>query len=777
MATSRDLSRGDLKPANIKVTPDGKIKVLDFGLAKAFAGDGADAGVSNSPTLSMAATQQGVILGTAAYMSPEQARGESTDKRADIWAFGVVLFEMLTGRGTFDGRTVSDVLAGVLRADPDWRGLPSHLHPRIQFLLERCLEKESKDRYGDISDARVDIQHVLADPDGVIVQPVTEVVQASQQSKLRWVAAVVLTGAVAVIGTWRLTPPPTPGPVSRWAYELVGGTNNASRLKSRLSVSPDGTHFVYSTIEGIYLRAVDRLDAGLLPRTEGGVNPFFSPDGQSVGFWRNGQIETIPISGGRPSPVGSAPQLLSASWESDDMILIAQYGGVYGLPASGGSPERIIESAAGEQFESPRLLPDGKGILFSISEGEDWDNAQIVVQSLDAAERTIVLRGSDARYVSTGHLIYALDDGLYAIGFDLETLETIGSAELLEQGLSRALASASANYGVSATGTLVYLEGGGSVRAGAVGALVWVNREGEEEAVGLQPDSYYWTRLSSDGTRLALSIADAGSGVQDVWTSDLTRDPPTLTKLTNTTSFDNMPIWTPDGEQLVFASGRDGGLGFYSIHLGSGQVEHLIKGNTVSFLFPYDWSEDGATLVFGYSSADTGADVGVLSMEDLQWEPLLATAANEWQPAISPDGAWIAYTSDRNSEPAVFVDSFPTPGDVRQISTGGGHAPLWSDDGRELFYRRNSDGAIITVSVETGPIFGHADPSVLIETEYADVGVGVPTVNYDYDTQRQRFLMVKEDTAAEENDGSSAEPRIIVVQNFFEELKERVPVP
>ena len=257
----------DLKPANIKVTPEGKVKVLDFGLAKAFAGDGSDVNLSQSPTLSMQATQQGVILGTAAYMSPEQARGQEVDKRADVWAFGVVLFEMLTGRGTFDGGTVSDVLAGVLRADPDWKGLPPHLHPRIQFLLERCLEKESKDRYGDISDARVDIQKVLADPDGVIIQPVADIGQASPRPMLPWALVTLGLVAFASVAVWNLKPEPSPEPkpVSRFSFLLPAGQIFTGWVRPLVAVSPDGTQFVYVADQQLYLRNLDEMDARPTP--------------------------------------------------------------------------------------------------------------------------------------------------------------------------------------------------------------------------------------------------------------------------------------------------------------------------------------------------------------------------------------------------------------------------------------------------------------------------------------------------------------------------------
>ena len=390
----------DLKPANIKVTPDGKIKVLDFGLAKAFMGDGSDVNLSQSPTLSIVATQQGVILGTAAYMSPEQARGESTDQRADVWAFGVVLFEMLTGRVTFDGKTISDTLASLLKLDPEWKSLPPNLHPRLRLLLERCVAKESKDRYHGIADARVDIQKVLADPAGVIVQPVAEVVPAIPRSKLPWIVAIVVVSAVVGVAVWMLKPE-DPRPVRRWVYDLPDGTNFTNGLYSTLSLAPDGTRFAFATTDGVYLRTMNELEARLLPRTQGGLSPFFSPDSQTVGLWRDGQIETISITGGSPSRVGQSLEAFGFTWNEDGTILFAQTDGIYSVAASGGSPERIIDAAAGEQLDSPQLLPDGRSVLFTAGPPGDWASwasAQIVVESLDSAgERTVLRGGHDAR--------------------------------------------------------------------------------------------------------------------------------------------------------------------------------------------------------------------------------------------------------------------------------------------------------------------------------------------------------------------------------------------
>ena len=424
----------DLKPSNIKVTPDGRVKVLDFGLAKAFAGDEADVSVSNSPTLSMAATQQGIILGTAAYMSPEQARGENADQRADVWAFGVVLFEMLTGCGTFDGKTVSDVLAAVLAKEPQWDGLAHNLHPRLRQLLERCLEKEAKDRYQGVGDARVDVQAVLNDPAGVFVQPVAEVVQAKPQSRLPWVAAIVLVTIIAVLAGWNLkpTPPSQSLPVSRFVHVLPEGERFTRTIGPLLAVSPDGTKIVYVANQQLYLRNLGELEARPIQGAADPISPFFSPNGEWVGYWsfEDGQLKKIPVGGGVALSLADASVLRGASWGADDAIVYSNINGIMRISANGGEPELLI---GGRALGHPQILPNGNHLLFSAG-----GTGEVVVQSLDSEERKPLFTGTAPRYVPTGHVVYTANNVLFAVPFDIELMDVTGGPVALLEGVQGA---------------------------------------------------------------------------------------------------------------------------------------------------------------------------------------------------------------------------------------------------------------------------------------------------------------------------------------------------
>jgi serine/threonine protein kinase/Tol biopolymer transport system component len=765
----------DLKTANIKVTPEGKVKVLDFGLAKAFAGDRSELNSPDSPTLSLAATRQGVILGTAAYMSPEQARGETVDKRADIWAFGCVLFEMMTGRGTFDGRTVSDVLASVLKSEPDWSRLPPNLHWRLREVIGRCLNKESKDRYHDIADVRVDIQNVLADPDGVSGQPVREV---EPQSRLRlvlpWVAAAVILGAIiAGVAVWHLKPEPEPElrPVSRFSYLLPQNQTiyaPTGGMRS-IAISPDGRQFGYNTTAGFFLRSMHQLQPRLLVGPpEMLINPVFSPDGQWLAYFSVGnpgqgqlQLKKIAVSGGSPVTLCSVQLNRGASWNADNAILFDQPTGVMRVSGNGGTPELILE---GRGIAAPQMLPDGKTILFT--SGPVSGNPQIAVQAIGARQRKVLFPGQGARYLPTGHLVYGIGKDIFAVPFDPEKLETTGGPVPLVESIYGGLNLGAMQYGVANSGTLVYVESTAAASSAASEntSLVWVDRNGKEEPIDAPPNAYALPKISPDGTKVAVITLATRS---DIWIFDLVHK--TLTRLTFNEGDNTYPIWSLDGKRIAYESDTESTGGIYwKAADGTGKEDLLGSPPTGWKIHGASWSGDGKALAVTAQQVDTrNADIGIIPLEgDRKFKPLLSEKFREANPQISPDGRYMAYVSDESGKNEVYVRPFPDVDSGRwQISANGGSNPLWSRDGREVFC--SSGGVVTAVPVKTTPALSLGTPKVLFRM--------APGLGWDISPDGKRFLMVKRPAATGQTSGADGPRTINIVLNWLEELKQRVP--
>ncbi len=769
----------DLKPSNIKVTLNGKVKVLDFGLAKAYAGDKEEVNLSNSPTLSDAATQQGVILGTAAYMSPEQARGKSVDKRADIWAFGCVLFEMLTGRATFSGRDVTDILAAVIRSEPEWNSLPTNLHWRLREVLERCLKKDAKDRYHDISDVKADIQKVLADPSGFFMKPVTAIEPRKRlRAILYWIATIMLTAIVAIAIVLNVRKP-EPRKVIRLDFELPSDQKFSNFENPLLAISPDGSQFVYSTTKGLYLRSINELASKLVAGTDENLtDPFFSPDGQWIGYWAPGskQLKKISINGGAPVLITNSEKPGYPIWNADDRILYAQHGlGFFLVSANGGTPELLTETK-GELIACPRILPDKKALIFTgISGGR---GTQLFLQLLKSKERKSLFPGDTAQYLPTGHLLYTLGNNLMAVPFDRDKGRAIGGPVPVVEDVYRSAALMAPQYAVSDSGTLVYVPGKTPAAATPMGrTLVWVDRNGKEEQIPAEPQGYRSPKISPDGKKVALTASIGGNA--DIWIWDFARR--TLTRLTFHEAADGYPLWSPDGKRITFLSGRDNSYwAYWKPADGTGKDELLVslKGRV---LIPSCWSGDGKIMVLMETTPTPTLpfDIAMTTIEgNRETKLLLQEKYNELQPQISPNGKWMAYMSDESGQPQVYVRPFPQVNEGRwQVSAGGGDSPLWAPDGRELFYR-NGD-AILAVPVQTDQTFSPGTPKILFRGRYLTISTQLTNLElrpWDISPDGKRFLMVKPAGLTGGPSSGEGPRKINIVLNWFEELKQRVPV-
>jgi serine/threonine-protein kinase len=752
----------DLKPANIKLRPDGVVKVLDFGLAKLAEPPAASSavGLSQSPTITTPAmmTGVGVILGTAAYMSPEQAKGRPADKRSDIWAFGCVLYEMLTQTRAFAGEDVSDTLASVLRGEPNWSALPTET-THLASVLQRCLEKDVKRRLRDVADVKL----LLEGP------PWPDVVTRGAPSKHAswiWATAVLSLMAGGTIAALLLPSRSRMVPPRVARFEVTTSEQDPFTTDSRganVAISPDGSRIVYTSGRNpshLVVRQLDQLGAKSIAGSEGATDPFFSPDGQQIGFATLDDLRRVAVGGGPSIRICrlSGVVFSGATWGPNDSIVFTQTGGgLFRVSAAGGEPERLAAPDRAKKelnYLRPSMLPGGRAVVYSVALQAGGQPTRIVARALEGDVTTTVVEGGfGAQYLPSGHLVYGQGDRLMAVPFDPSTLKATGAPFILQEAVSTKDSLAVANVAIASDGTVVYVSGRSET---ATRHLVWVDRRGTHVAriVGQPLELPRYPRLSPDGRRLALTIGPSASG--HIWIYDLAGSAQPL-RLTFQ-DHNLFPIWSPDGKRIVFLS-RAGSDQMFSI-LADGSAtepERVIASQNPAV--PRDWSPDGAFILF-----QEMRHLHLFQLTDRTTRRWLQTPSSETDGRFSPDGRWLAYTSDQTGSEEVWVRPFPGPGAPVRVSPDGGRDAQWSRDNKELFYRNGLK--ILSAEVVPGVTFRVEPPRVLFEGGFN------PGPERAFDVAPDgRFVMIEN----EPNDNTTS-TSIVVVLNWTEELKRLVPI-
>jgi eukaryotic-like serine/threonine-protein kinase len=772
-AHEKGIVHRDLKPANVKITPDGRVKVLDFGLAKAMENTPASTTLSNSPTMTIGATQAGVILGTAAYMSPEQAKGFQADMRSDVFAFGSVFFEMLTGRQAFHGDTVAEILASVLVREPDFALVPPNLNPRIQELLQRCFQKNPKRRWQAVADLRAELETIARAP-RVVAASATE--GASQQPAWKWlipaaVSAIIISMIAGFVG-WSLKPAAPPAQIVR--FSLTIPDPNMSLPRRLIALSPDDSKLAYVTTGGMFLRVLSEMETHRLSDAPGGVEPFFSSDGQWLGFYsvNEGLLKKVPVMGGAAITLcktGTVP--FGARWD-DNKIVFGDLGGIKRVSDAGGEPEVLVKVTGDEIASSPQLLDHGRTVLFTLrpSAASPTEQSQIVVQPLPAGDRKVISRGVDAHYLPSGHLVYSIGGNVMAVAFDEKRLETAGAFIPVVEGVQRT--GSFSQLSISDRGGLIFIPGEAGTGVTHT-ELALADRSGKLQTLQLPPAAYEYPRISPDGKTLAVGIRDGNERFVSLYDLSGAKSPLRLTF----GGSDTLPVWSRDSRYVYFRSDRDGKIGlFRQAADGRTAAERLTEAESTDTRHnPLSIDPLGKVLTFEYRRELVDSDIWLLPLEgDRKPRPLLVQPYFQSLAAFSSDGNWLAYMSNELSGfgPQIFVQTYPITAEKHQVTTRGGAAPLWSpvENEKKLFYYWN--GKLYSVDIQTEPSFGLRGSSPLPITG-AQQTTGAPR-NYDITPDGKQFIVVL--AASQNQKEQSAQPQINVWLNWGEELKRRVPV-
>lgn len=770
-AHEKGIIHRDLKPANVAITPDGIVKILDFGLAKATANEGPEPDLGRSETIiSVGPTEDGRILGTTAYMSPEQARGKSVDKRTDIWAFGCLLFEMVSGRMAFSGETFSDTIAAILERDPPWDKLPHATPPAVRRLLLRCLEKDPKRRLRDIGDARFELEDLLAAPAQTETAGRPAVItRRTAISVLSGVAA----GAAATIFSISRYRGSVPRNLTQFVIGVPEGTIIPSSFSRRVALSPDGSRLAFFVgspggLLSVYLQSFRELQPRLV--ADAAATPFFSPSGQWLGFGRLGRgwgLAKVALEGGAAMTVTPDQLLMGGTWGDNDTIYadLVDMSGLAAIPAAGGPPRVVLAvdyTKGGRQPKTPCAISGTNTILLSMANAdtETYDGAQIVAFEPHTGKKHVLVEGGmNPRYSPSGHLLYARDGKIFAAPFDADRLKVSGQPFTVLEGVMMSRNTGNANYDASASGDLAYVPG---TCDGGARTLVWVDRNGDAKPLGLPPRSYLHPRLSPGGDRLAIEIEGPN---HDIYIYDFDRA--VLTKLT-TDGVSHWPVWSPDATRVAFRRGQMGEFKLQQTPVDRSAPAQPVPAEGQSQSAD-SWSPDGSELVYTAVNPGEAPRIMTVPFKGGSPRPLEASGFAQGSPKFSPDGHWVTYCSAESGKPQVYVRAYPRPGAKIQISSDGGTDPVWKRDGSELYYRNGDSMMAVTVSMAS--TFKAGRPQELWKGRYSH-GMssscgppGATSSNYDATADGQRFLMIKDEAP------TAVSKQIVVVLGWADEVK------